>query len=104
LDNVNTKCKSNFSLHIDNAIDEAMIKFKGRSSLKQYMLMKPIKHGISLGLGTLDIYISEFEVYSGKEDGHSSQDTLGERIVLKLSESLIGGNYHLYYDNFFTSV
>ncbi len=30
------------------AIDEAMIKFKGRSSLKQYMQKKPVKRGIKV--------------------------------------------------------
>lgn len=30
------------------AVDEAMIKFQGRSSLKQYMPKKPIKHGIKV--------------------------------------------------------
>ena len=29
-------------------IDEAMITFKGRSSMKQYMPMKPTKHGFSV--------------------------------------------------------
>ena len=32
--------------HRENAIDEDMIKFKGRSSLKQYLPMKPIKCGV----------------------------------------------------------
>ena len=30
------------------SVDEAMIKFQGRSSLKQYMPMKPIKRGINV--------------------------------------------------------
>jgi hypothetical protein len=36
---------SQYVPHKEVAIDEAMIKFKGRSSLKQYMPMKPIKRG-----------------------------------------------------------
>jgi hypothetical protein len=31
-------------------------------------------------------------------------EKLGENVVLKLSEPLSGGYYHLYFDNFFTSV
>ena len=32
-------------------MDEAMVKFKGRSSLKQYMPMKPIKEDLKYGVG-----------------------------------------------------
>jgi len=38
----------NYHPHREQAVDEAMIKFKGRKSLKQYMPMKPIKRGIKL--------------------------------------------------------
>ena len=34
--------------HCEVAVDEAMIKFQGRSSLKQYMPMKPVKRGIKV--------------------------------------------------------
>lgn len=36
----------NYNPHMHNAVDEAMIPFKGRSSLKQYMPKKPVKRGI----------------------------------------------------------
>ncbi|KAH3829090.1 hypothetical protein DPMN_131078 [Dreissena polymorpha] len=31
-------------------VDEAMVKFNGRNSMKQYMQSKPIKRGIKQGL------------------------------------------------------
>ena len=34
---------SNYSPHCQLAIDEAMIPFRGRSSMKQYMRLKPTK-------------------------------------------------------------
>ena len=34
---------SSYNPHRENSIDEAMVKFKGRSTLKQYMPKKPIK-------------------------------------------------------------
>ena len=37
------KFKEVYSPHKEVAVDEAMIKFTGRSSVKQYMPMKPIK-------------------------------------------------------------
>ena len=40
------KCVPSFLLEC--AIDEAMVKYKGRSSLKQYLPMKPIKRGFKV--------------------------------------------------------
>ena len=42
------KFKEVYSPHKEVAVDEAMIKFTGRSSVKQYMPMKPIKCGIKV--------------------------------------------------------
>ena len=42
---VRLNCLSNFNPSRDNAIDEAMVAYKGRSSLKQYCPLKPIKRG-----------------------------------------------------------
>ena len=36
---------ANHRPHDNNAIDEAVIKFKGRSAMKQYLPLKPIKRG-----------------------------------------------------------
>ena len=38
----------NYNPHMQNAVDEAMIPFKGRSSLKQYMPKKPVKRGFKV--------------------------------------------------------
>ena len=45
-----------------------MIKFQGRSSLKQYMPKKPIKRGINVWVlgDSNNGYFSRFEVYSGR--------------------------------------
>ena len=37
-----------YNLHRDVSVDEAMVPFKGRSTLKQYMPMKPVKHGFKV--------------------------------------------------------
>ena len=39
LEDLNTKFSLNYNPHREQAIDEAMIKYKGRTSLKQYMPM-----------------------------------------------------------------
>jgi hypothetical protein len=41
-------------------------------------------------------------VYTGRADG--VQDGLGKRVVVDLSRRLEGLKYHLYFDNFFSSV
>ena len=52
------------------AVDEAMIKFQGRSALKQYMPMKPIKRGIKVWVlgDSTNGYFSRFDVYTGKQE------------------------------------
>ena len=40
---LNQKCSSSVSNDDSQSIDEHMIKFKGRSSMKQYVKNKPVK-------------------------------------------------------------
>lgn len=89
------------------SVDESMIPFKGRSSLKQYMPMKPVKRGYKVWClaDSKTGFISKFQIYSGKEKKSSdSEKGLGERVVLKLTEDLEGRNCLVAFDNFFTSV
>ncbi|XP_051167638.1 piggyBac transposable element-derived protein 4-like [Leptopilina boulardi] len=72
------------------SIDESMIKFKGRSSLKQYMPAKPIKRGYKSWTRSDESgFISEFQVYTGKSDSPEKQ--LGARIIKDLTRELVGG-------------
>ena len=48
LECIRERCIQNYTPHRENSVDEAMIRFKGRSSLKQFMPMKPIKRGIKV--------------------------------------------------------
>jgi len=43
IDHLSQKFKSLYEVNWEVAVDEAMIKFQGRSSLKQYMPLKPTK-------------------------------------------------------------
>ena len=87
--------------HCEDAIDEAMIPFQGRSSLEQYMPAKPVKRGIKVWCraDSHNGFLCEFEVYTGKSS--SVQNGLGKRVV---SQKLHGMHHHLYFDNFFCSV
>lgn len=88
------------------SIDESMVRFKGRSSLKQYNPMKPIKRGFKLWCrADMTGYIYEFDVYQGKTgNNNSKQFGLGGSVVQKLTSSLHNGNYIVMMDNFFSSL
>ncbi len=90
------------------SIDESMVLFKGRHSIKQYNLMKPIKRGYKLWCrAEMSGYLSEFQVYQGKTESKSSDSQslgLGGRVVMDLSEKIHNKNHVLWFDNFFSGV
>ena len=77
------------------SIDEAMIPFKGRSTLKQYMPMKPIKRGIKVWAmsDAHNGYVSELEVYTGKK-GNTVEKNLGANVVKTLAKPYIPTHIH----------
>jgi Transposase IS4 len=90
------------------SVDESMIPFKGRSSMKQYMPMKPIKRGYKVWCvaDSQTGYIVGFEIYSGKAS-IADQDTsltLSERVVSKLTGVLSRTYSIVAFDNFFTTL
>ena len=99
------KFKEVYSPHKEVAVDEAMIKFTGRSSVKQYMPMKPIKRGIKVWVlaDSHNGYFCDFQVYTGKTIG-AVEKGLGARVVKDLTNNLKGKYHHTYFDNFFTGV
>ncbi|GBM01711.1 PiggyBac transposable element-derived protein 4 [Araneus ventricosus] len=85
------------------SIDESMVKFKGRSSLKQYMPKKPIKRGYKIWMRCDQSgFVCQFEIYTGKVD-QLVEKNLGARVVTNLSEQLYGKNHKVYMDNYFSS-
>lgn len=50
------------------SVDECMVKFKGRSTIKQFMPLKPIKRGYKVWArcDARTGYLHAFEVYTGK--------------------------------------
>lgn len=94
------KIKGNFQKyylpHKIIAVDESMIKSKGRSSLKQYMPKKPIKRGYKVwSLADKHGYLWNFDLYTGKR-GDSVETNLGGRIVKDLTKPLRHKNHNLY--------
>jgi len=87
------------------AVDEVMIPFKGRSTLKQHMPLKPVRRGIKVWAlaDSLNGYISEFEVYTGKK-ANAVEKHLGLNVVKTLTQHYVNTFRHVYFDNFFTGV
>ncbi|GFU43616.1 piggyBac transposable element-derived protein 4 [Trichonephila clavipes] len=86
----------------EQEIDESMIKFKGRSSLKQYMSKNPIKKGYKAWMRCDSSgFACEFQMYTGKTE--EVERNLGERIIRNLSQKLLGKTHVLFFDNYFTS-
>jgi len=103
---IDTLSKTFLQHYIPNknqSIDESMIRFKGRNSIKQYMPMKPIKRGYKVWIRADESgYICEFQIYTGKTD--SVETTLGKRVVQHLTMNIKGKYHNVYFDNFFTSL
>jgi len=90
------------------SIDESMILFKGRHSIKQYNPKKPIKRGYKLWMiADTDGGTNKFDIYQGKFESvpeNLKSFSLGERVVLKLVDHLHHKDHKVYIDNYFTSI
>ena len=93
--------------HDKLSIDESMVPYFGRSSLKMFIRGKPIRFGFKLwSLCAANGYPYHLQIYTGRDTTGSSQP-LGTRVV-KSMVSMISSHsdiqsHALYFDNFFTS-
>jgi hypothetical protein len=108
IDRLNEKFNEVYKGTREVSVDESMILFKGRSTLKQYNPMKPIKRGYKLWcLGDQDGYTLKFSVYEGKNEAIEAEyrgSGLGERVVLSLTREIWGTNRIVVFDNYFASI
>lgn len=95
-----------------HSVDEAMVPYYGQHGSKQFIRGKPIRWGYKLWVGTTKQgYVEWFEPYQGATTPLS--DTykelgLGASVVLSFADKLQSDNpsapFHLFCDNFFTSL
>ena len=106
LDSVVSSIRSEYRPTKNLSIDEAMIPFKGRLRIKQYMLLKPVKRGIKVWecADTSNGYVCNLSVYTGKERHANPERRIGYRVVHNLTRPLVGKNHHVFIDNFFSSI
>ena len=90
IDALNKKIQEIYNGTRELSVDESMIKFKGRSVLKQYLPIKPIKRGYKLWcLADQRGYIKKFQIYQRNDEELNSKFTgygLGEKVALELTE------------------
>ena len=87
------------------SVDESMVRFKGRSSMKQYLPLKPIKRGFKVWSASCACcgYLLNFQIYTGSEG--SQERGLAHRVVTDLCLPMLAHRQHtVYVDNFFTSM
>ena len=91
----------------DLCIDETLYPYRGRCQMRQYMPNKPNKYGLKY-FNNVDVdtsYLLKSIFYCGKLDKNSKNGTsIGQKIVLSLSENYFNSFRHLAMDNYFTSI
>ncbi|XP_068122483.1 piggyBac transposable element-derived protein 4-like [Hyperolius riggenbachi] len=111
LNHLNTKYQEVYVPERQIAIDESMIPFHGRLGIKQYIPSKRSRYGVKLyklcesGSG----YTHSVRVYEGKDHllqpaGCPPYMGTTEKIVLDLLNPMLHQGYHLYVDNFYSSI
>ena len=89
------------------AIDERMVKSRHRSGFRQFIKDKPTKWGIKLWVlaDSANGYTIDFNIYIGKAAGHNiGEHGLGYDVVMRLIAPYFGLGYHLFVDNFYSSI
>lgn len=92
-----------FAHHL--SVDEQMIAYYGRHSLKMFIRGKPIRFGFKYWvLSSADGYCFSFIPYTGASANNNPDCGLGENVVLRLLENVSEPKEHtVTFDNFFTS-
>ncbi|XP_043460999.1 piggyBac transposable element-derived protein 3-like [Leptopilina heterotoma] len=101
------------------SVDEMMLKFYGRTVMKQFIKGKPIRFGIKMwAICSVEGFLFDCDIYCGKGSNFYSFDLadklskcpLGSRVVMQMTQSLLTSvvpkklsQYHLYFDNYFSS-
>ncbi|XP_049790145.1 piggyBac transposable element-derived protein 3-like [Schistocerca nitens] len=87
--------------------DEMIVKYYGRSGLKQFIRGRPTRFGYKLwSLCGASGYCFKFDLYCGKDPQDTARDdlALGPRVVLNMLDCIEKPeNNCVYFDNFFTS-
>ena len=89
----------------DISVDEAMIKFNGRLSFKQYVKDRPNPWGIKVwcACDPRTGYLLKFDVYLGRIRDPMPH-RVGHHVVTKVASRFLEKGHHMNYNNYFSSV
>jgi len=111
LDKIVAKFQAKYTPGQEVAVDETMVKFRGRFGGKQYMPKKPTKWGIKcFNLADSDNgYMLNVTPYTGCEtldDGHTKFEALlqATQVVMELVEPYLDQGRHVFTDRYYTSI
>jgi Transposase IS4/DDE_Tnp_1-like zinc-ribbon len=99
---LNASFAANYTPSQHLALDEAMVAYKGRSPIKQYIPSKPHKWGYKIWCLSSDDYLLHFEIYGGKEGAPSDAGATIDT-VLRMTAVYQQRQHVLYTDSWFTS-
>ena len=87
-------------------VDEQLYPWRGRCRYRQYMASKPAKYGLKFWLAcdSDNYYCWNLQFYCGREEERDATVSLGEHVVLSLTEKLSRSGRNVTCDNFFTSL
>ena len=103
-------CKANYWPQAEIALDEAIKKFKGKCSFKQYIKNKPVRWGIKIFAlcCSTTAYLFNAVFYLGKKSEDEADKKLEtsatHQAVISLVAPLQGKNHKLFMDNYYTSI
>ena len=105
MESIRENCQRCYSLHREVSVDEAMVGFKGRSSMKQYCPMKPTKRGYKVWAlsDSHTGYMYNFAIYCGATPG-VTEHGLGASVVRTMTEPVLEKGHFLFFDNYFSTV
>ena len=107
VDYFKSRCLSLYQPRQNIAIDERMVKSRHRSGIRQYIRDKPTKWGIKLWVlaDSSNGYTVDFDIYIGRAAGRDvSAHGRGYDVVMRLIQPFLRQGYHLFVDNFYSSV
>lgn len=93
------------------SVDESLVHFTGRLGIKQYIPSKRAKYGLKLNklCESATGYVHSFRVYKGKDSQLQPPECpsymgISGKIVWELAFPLLQKGYHIYMDNYYTSL
>jgi hypothetical protein len=108
IDNLNARFGNFRQSPRAQSIDESMVKFKGRSSIKQRMPNKPVKSGFKIfSRCDSEGYTYAFEIYQGQRESENHAAQAGrsaEETVFDMCFPLKGKGHIVAFDRFFSSI